>query len=66
MAEVFNLGDIVQVIYSPGLLDREAGFMKYLGMAGIIVASGINPDCWIVQFEEFTEVEIPAACLAKE
>jgi len=66
MADIFNLGDIVQVIYSPGLLDREAGFMQYLGMAGVIVAGGITPDCWIIQLEDFTEVEIPAACLAKE
>lgn len=66
MTEAFHIGDIVQVIYSPGLLDPEAGFMQYIGKAGIIVGEGINPDCWIIQFDDFSETEIPISCLAKE
>lgn len=64
--ELLNIGDLVQVIDSPGLLNREAGFMQYLGMVGVIVDSGINDDCWIIQFDDDSEVEIPAACLLKE
>lgn len=64
--ELLNIGDLVQVIYSPGLLDREAGIMQYVGMAGIIVDSGSKSGCWIVQFDNDNEVEIPITCLAKE
>jgi hypothetical protein len=64
--ELLNIGDLVQVTYSVGLLDREAELMNYLGMVGIIVDNGINPDCWIIQFDDFSEVEIPSACLVKE
>ena len=64
--EILTTGDLVQVTDSPGLLDRESGFLRYLGMVGIIVDSGVNADCWIVQFDDDSEVEIPAACLLKE
>ena len=64
--ETLNTGDLVQVTDSPGLLDRESGFLQYLGMVGIIVDIGINIDCWIVQFDDDSEVEIPAAFLLKE
>lgn len=64
--ELLNIGDLVQVIYSPGLLDREASIMQYLGMVGIIVDSGTEVDCWIIQFDDDSEVEIPTACLLKE
>ena len=64
--ELLNIGDLVQVIYSPGLLDRKAGIMQYLGLVGIIVNSGNEADCWIIQFDDDSEVEIPAACLLKE
>ena len=64
--EMLNTGDLVQVTDSPGLLDRESGFMRYLGMVGVIVDSGVNTDCWIVQFDDDSEVEIPAAFLLKE
>lgn len=64
--ELLNIGDLVQVIYSPGLLDHEAGIMQYLGMAGIIVDSGTETDCWVVQFDDYSEAEVPAACLSKE
>lgn len=64
--EALNVGELVQVIYSPGLLDREAGIMRYLGMVGVIVDIGTEVDCWIVQFDDGSEVEIPAACLSKE
>ena len=64
--KILNTGDLVQVTDSPGLLDRESGFLCYLGMVGIIVDSGVNTDCWIVQFDDDIEVEVPAACLLKE
>jgi hypothetical protein len=64
--EVLNIGDLVQITDSPGLLDRESGFMQYLGMVGVIVDSGVNADCWIIQLDDNSEVEIPAACLLKE
>jgi len=64
--DTLNIGDIVRVTDSPGLLDREASFMQYLGIVGIIVDVGINADCWIIQFDNESEVEIPAACLSKE
>lgn len=64
--EMLNIGDLVQVTDSPGLLDRESGFVQYLGMVGVIVDSGINPDCWIIQLDDDTEVEVPAACLLNE
>jgi hypothetical protein len=63
--ESLNIGDLVQVIYSPGLLDREAGIMRYIGMVGIIVGSGSEADCWVIQFDDDSEVEIPVACLEK-
>ena len=63
--EMLSTGDIVQVMDSPGLLDRESGFLRYLGMVGVIVDSGVSTDCWIVQFDDDSEVEIPAACLLK-
>ena len=64
--DTLNIGDLVRVTDSPGLLDREASFMQYLGIVGIIVDVGINADCWIIQFDNESEVEIPAACLSKE
>ena len=64
--DTLNIGDIVRVMDSPCLLDREASFMQYLGIVGIIVDMGINADCWIIQFDDESEVEIPAACLSKE
>jgi hypothetical protein len=64
--EMLNTGDLVQVTDSSGLLDRESGFLRYLGMVGVVVDSGVNIDCWIVQFDDDSEVEIPAACLLKE
>jgi hypothetical protein len=64
--EALNVGELVQVIYSPGLLDREAGIMRYLGMVGVIVDIGTEVDYWIVQFDDDSEVEIPATCLSKE
>jgi hypothetical protein len=66
MTDIIYIGDLVQVTDSVGLLDREADFMQYLGMVGIIVGDGINPDCWIIQFDDLSEVEIPSACLTKE
>jgi len=64
--DILNIGDLVQVKDSPGLLDRESGFLQYLGMVGVIVDGGINADCWIIQLDDGTEVEVPAACLFKE
>ena len=64
--EVLNTGDLVRVIYSPGLLDREAEIIRLIGMVGVIVDRGTNADCWIVQFDDDSEVEIPDACLSKE
>ena len=66
MTEILNIGDLVQVTDSAGLLDRDASFMQYRGMVGLIVASGINTDCWIIQLDDGTEVEIPAVLLVKE
>ncbi len=66
MTEIFNIGDLVQVTDSPGLLDRGADLLRYRGMVGLVVDNGINVDCWIVQFDDGTEVEVPAACLLKE
>jgi hypothetical protein len=66
MADMLFIGDIVQVTDLPGLLNREAAFMQYLGMVGVIVEKGINTDCWIVQFDDDNEVEIPAVFLYKE
>ena len=64
--EMLTIGDLVQVTDSPGLLDRESVFLRYLGMVGVVVDSGVNIDCWIVQFDDDSEVEIPTACLLKE
>ena len=64
--ELLNIGDLVQVTDSPGLLDRESGFLQYLGMVGVIVDSGIHEDCWVIQLDDESEVEIPAACLSME
>ena len=61
-----NIGDLVQVIDSPGILDREAGFLKYREMVGVIVDIGTGADCWVVQFDDDSEIEVPAACLFKE
>jgi hypothetical protein len=66
MTEILDIGDVVQVIDSPGLLDRDADFLKYLDMVGVIVDIGVSADCWIVQFDDNSEIEIPAACLFKE
>lgn len=66
MSDALNIGDLVEIVDSPGLLDREAAFMQYLGMVGIIVDTGISADCWIIQFDDGGEVEIPAACLSRE
>ena len=64
--DTLNIGDLVRVTDSPGLLDRKATFMQYLGTIGIIVDAGVNADCWIIQFDDESEVEIPTACLCKE
>jgi hypothetical protein len=66
MAEIYYVGEVVQVTDSPGLLDRKADFMRYLGQIGVIVEIGINAECWIVQFDDGVEVEVPATCLVRE
>lgn len=66
MDEIVSIGDLVQVAYSPGLLDMEAGFMRYIGMVGIIIDKGIHAGCLVVQFDDGSEVEIPAPCLSRE
>jgi len=64
--ELLNIGDLVQVTYSPGLLDMEADFMGYIGMVGIIIDKGIHAGCLVVQFDDGSEVEIPVPCLSRE
>jgi hypothetical protein len=64
--DTFNIGDLVQVIDSPGLLDREGSYLRYRGLVGLIVDFSVGSDCWVVQFDDGTEIEVPAACLVKE
>ena len=66
MSDDIDLGDLVEITDSPGLLDRDGSFLKYRGMVGLVVDAGLNSDCWIVQLDDGSEIEVPEACLNKE
>ena len=75
----FQIGDVVQVADTEDLyLYPDEALMKYRGMVGVIVDRGstlvvdmsfsenTNRDCWIVQFDDNSEIEVPAIYLLSE
>lgn len=81
VARNLNIGDIVKIVSAdalPAYLDRE--LLQYCGMVGVIVDKGtplsvlaktdsavdVSGDCWVIQLDDFSEVEIPAVCLTSE
>ena len=81
VAAKLNVGDLVRISSAdtlPSYLDKK--LLQYYGMVGIIVDKGTpltvlarsssstdeSGDCWVVQLDDNSEVEIPAVCLKIE